>query len=81
MGTVQQDFQDKSREKVADLEHRRKINHSLLQSDIAFRKGIEQFADLGAARKIAKNRKWEAVEHLDKYLLEFLPRSLCRPFR
>lgn len=71
MGTVQQDFQDKSREKVADLEHRRKINHSLLQSDIAFRKGIEQFADLGAARKIAKNRKWEAVEHLDKYLLEF----------
>ncbi len=64
-------FLEKSRQKAFDLDYRRKINFSLAQSDIDFQKGKKQFADLATAREIAKNRKWEAIEHLDKYLLEF----------
>ncbi|HEX5027116.1 MAG TPA: [Fe-S]-binding protein, partial [Agriterribacter sp.] len=64
-------FQEDSRIKATDMEHRRKINYSLTQSDIAFRKGKTLFPDLESVRKIAKNIKWETIEHLDKYLLEF----------
>ena len=64
-------FQEESRIKVTDLEHRRKINYSLMQSDIAFQKGKNVFSDLESARKKAKNIKWETIEQLNKYLLEF----------
>lgn len=64
-------FQKESRIKATDLEHRRKINFSLLQSDLAFQKGKNVFPDLESARKRAKNIKWETIEHLNKYLLEF----------
>lgn len=64
-------FQTESRQKVADPELRRKINHALKMSDDAFEKGKLQFDDLPNARERAKNVKWEAVEHLDKYLTEF----------
>ena len=71
MHNFEHTFLTDSSRKASDLEHRRKINHSLLQSDNAFRKGIVQFSDLDSARNVAKNIKWEVVEHLDKYLLEF----------
>ena len=64
-------FQTDSQQKVADPEHRRKINHALRMSDDAFEKGKQQFANLAMARERAKNIKWEAIEHLDKYLTEF----------
>src|SRR4051794_273638 len=71
MHNFQRTFLEESSRKAKDLEHRRKINHSLLQSDNAFQKGIVQFSDLDSARNVAKNTKWEVVEHLNKYLLEF----------
>lgn len=71
MHSLQQDFLKDSRVKVADLTHRNKINFTLRQSEDAFRKGKEQFIDLGQSRKKAKNIKWEAIEHLDKYLEMF----------
>jgi L-lactate dehydrogenase complex protein LldF len=64
-------FLEESRAKVADPEHRRKVNHALKMSDDAFETGKQQFQDLGNARERAKNVKWEAIEHLDKYLMEF----------
>lgn len=71
MHEQEKNFQEESRIKTMDLEHRRKINFSLMQSDIAFEKGKNVFSDLEAARKRAKNIKWETIEHLNKYLLEF----------
>lgn len=64
-------FHRESRIKAMDLEHRRKINYSLMQSDLAFQKGKNAFQDLESARKKAKNIKWDTIEHLNKYLLEF----------
>jgi L-lactate dehydrogenase complex protein LldF len=60
-----------SREKATDLAHRKKMNFALKQSDDAFEKGKTQFADLKLARERAKNIKWEVVENLDKYLIQF----------
>lgn len=71
MHELEKVFLDESSAKAKDLEHRRKINFSLMQSDIAFQKGQGIYLDLEAGRERAKNRKWEAIEHLDKYLLEF----------
>lgn len=64
-------FLRKSREKSADLDHRRKLNHALKQSDDAFERGKFQFSDLDTARKKAKNIRWKAISRLDEYLKEF----------
>lgn len=69
--TKKQFFIRHSAEKAADAIHRRKINHSLLQSDIAFKKGIPQFADLRLARNKAHAVKKQAICNLDRYLQEF----------
>jgi L-lactate dehydrogenase complex protein LldF len=71
MNPIQKAFLAESREKASDLEHRRKINYTLKQSDDAFQKGKMQFFDIASARKKSKNIKWKALENLDKYLLEF----------
>lgn len=71
MHNRQKDFLEDSKVKAADLAHRNKINFTLKQSDDAFKKGKEQFSDLARIRKKAKNIKWEAIEHLDKYLEMF----------
>lgn len=64
-------FQVESKAKTADLTHRAIINRVLKQSDDAFRKGKEQFADLDKARIQAANIKTNAIARLDHYLLEF----------
>ncbi|GAB3276828.1 LutB/LldF family L-lactate oxidation iron-sulfur protein [Larkinella harenae] len=64
-------FHTESKAKAADLEHRAIINRVLKQSDEAFRKGTEQFADLENAKRQAARIKSEALAHLDQYLLAF----------
>jgi L-lactate dehydrogenase complex protein LldF len=64
-------FLTESKDKSADIGHRTIINRVLKQSDDAFRKGKEQFADLEKARKYAAYVKSNAIAHLDQYLLEF----------
>ncbi len=71
MHNRQRTFLTDSKVKTADLAHRNKINFTLRQSEDAFRKGKEQFSNLELVRKRAKNIKWEAIEHLDKYLESF----------
>lgn len=71
MTNLKKKFLADSTQKTTDLDHRRKINFSLKQSHDAFNIGKNQFADLSMARKIAKNRKWEAIAHLDQYLEMF----------
>lgn len=64
-------FIAKSTIKAADLEHRRKINFNIGKYNAVVPKGKKQFTDVMQAREIAKNKKWEAIEHLDQYLIEF----------
>ncbi len=64
-------FETKSAEKALDLEHRRKINFNIGKYNAVVPKGKEQFTDLARVKELAKNRKWEAIEHLDLYLTQF----------
>jgi L-lactate dehydrogenase complex protein LldF len=64
-------FIAKSTIKAADLEHRRKINFNIGKYNAVVPVGKQQFRDVMQVRERAKNSKWEAIEHLDKYLLEF----------
>lgn len=71
MNDLQTTFLAKSEVKANDLDHRRKINFSIGKYNAAFHKGSEQYSDMNTARERAKNTKWRAIEHLDKYLEEF----------
>jgi L-lactate dehydrogenase complex protein LldF len=64
-------FIAKSTIKAADLEHRRKINFNIGKYNAVVPIGKKQFTNVMQAREIAKNKKWEAIEHLDQYLIEF----------
>ena len=64
-------FDTKSSEKAVDLEHRRKLNFNISKYNAVVPKGKAQFTDLTRVRELAKNKKWEAIEHLDLYLTQF----------
>ena len=71
-------FIAKSTIKAADLEHRRKINFNIGKYNAVVPIGKKQFTDVMQAREIAKNKKWDAIEHLDQYLLEFEEKITAR---
>ncbi|HEU4556105.1 MAG TPA: LutB/LldF family L-lactate oxidation iron-sulfur protein [Chitinophaga sp.] len=64
-------FLEESEKKAADLGHRRTINYNIGKYNNAVKTGKLQFTELTTARERAKNIKWRAIEHLDKYLEEF----------
>src|SRR4030095_11182698 len=64
-------FIEKSKEKTADREHRRKINFNIGRYNAVVPKGKEQFSNVNLAREKAKNIKWKAIENLDKMLESF----------
>ena len=64
-------FDTKSSEKAVDLEHRRKLNFNISKYNAVVPKGKAQFPDLNRVLELAKNKKWEAIEHLDLYLTQF----------
>ena len=71
-------FLAKSEVKANDLEHKRKIAFNIGKYSDSVVKGKQQFTDLDNARKKAKNTKWEALENLEKYLLEFEEKFIAR---
>ncbi|GAC1439477.1 MAG: LutB/LldF family L-lactate oxidation iron-sulfur protein [Sediminibacterium sp.] len=71
-------FIAKSTVKAADLEHRRKINFNIGKYNAVVPQGKQQFADVMLARERAKNTKWDAMEHLDRYLEEFEKKITAR---
>lgn len=74
-------FIAKSTIKAADLEHRRKINFNIGKYNAVVPIGKQQFTNVMDARERAKNIKWEAIEHLDQYLLEFEKKITARGAR
>jgi L-lactate dehydrogenase complex protein LldF len=71
-------FIAKSTVKAADLEHRRKINFNIGKYNAVVPQGKLQFNNVSQVREMAKMRKWEAIEHLDQYLLEFEKKITAR---
>src|SRR5689334_20017870 len=64
-------FIAKSTIKAANLDHRRKINFNIGRYNAVVPAGKAQFNDLMAARRLAKNIKWNAIEHLNVMLEQF----------
>ena len=64
-------FDSKSSAKAVDLDHRKKINFNIGKYNAVVPKGKLQFTDLNRVRELSKNRKWEAIEHLDLHLTQF----------
>jgi L-lactate dehydrogenase complex protein LldF len=71
-------FIAKSTIKSADLDHRRKINFNIGKYNAVVPIGKQQFSDVLLAREKAKNRKWDAIEHLDTHLENFEKRITAR---
>ncbi|MEN9299232.1 MAG: hypothetical protein RLZZ429_1545 [Bacteroidota bacterium] len=74
-------FIAKSTVKAADLEHRRKINFNIGKYNAVVPIGKQQFTNVMDARERAKNAKWKAIEHLDRYLIEFEKKITARGAR
>src|SRR5690348_6812711 len=57
--------------KAADLEHREIIRKNMESYDAAHLRGRSRFKDWEAARRRCQEIKREAINHLDRYLLQF----------
>ena len=75
MSTAAQEFLRRSIEKSADLTHKQIIRRGIDQYNTANDRGRMRFADWEAARQRCHEIKWEALNNLDRYLLEFEQRA------
>ena len=57
--------------KAADLHHRAVIQRNITTYDVAVARGKARFSDWSNARSRAAAIKWEAINHLDRYLEQF----------
>jgi L-lactate dehydrogenase complex protein LldF len=71
-------FLKQSRVMASDLRHRKIIRTALGNYEIVRDKRKASFQDWQAARQLAAETKWEAVNHLDKYLEEFVAKLEAR---
>lgn len=78
MSTAAREFLRRAAEKSADLTHRQIIRRNIDTYDGAVARGRERFADWEAARQRCHEIKWEALNNLDRYLLEFEQRVKAR---
>ena len=63
---------------AGDLRHRQIIRSALANYEIAHARRTASFQDWQAARQLAAETKWEAINHLDKYLEEFVAKIEAR---
>lgn len=78
MTTAAREFLRSATRETANLPARRAIRHAVDQYDAALERGRTQFLDWEAARQKCYEIKWEALNHLDRYLLEFEERVKAR---
>jgi L-lactate dehydrogenase complex protein LldF len=71
MSAAAEQFLRSAAQKSADLVHRRTIRRAIDQYGAAVQRGQSRFLDWEAARQKAHEIKWEAINHLDRYLLQF----------
>ena len=71
MSTAAQRFLQDAAVKSADLMHREVIRRGMDSYDAAHLKGRSRIKDWEAARQKCQEIKREAINHLDRYLLQF----------
>jgi L-lactate dehydrogenase complex protein LldF len=71
MSTVAERFKGQSRQLTRDLRHRDLIQTALRKYEAVRDKTQGAFQDWPTARQAAAETKWEAINHLDRYLAEF----------
>lgn len=71
-------FKTAATEKTGDLRHRRIIRTALRNYEIVRDKRKAAFQSWEGARQLAAETKWEAVNHLDKYLEQFTAKLEAR---
>jgi L-lactate dehydrogenase complex protein LldF len=70
-GNFARQFKEHAGELTRDLRHRGLIQTALRKYEIIRDRTKATFQDWQAARQAAAETKWEAINHLDNYLLEF----------
>src|SRR5580692_5202736 len=78
MITFAAQFLKQARVMAGDLRHRQIIRTALGNYELARDKGRAAFQDWQGARQLAAEIKWEAVNHLDKYLKQFVSKIEAR---
>src|SRR5437867_3628005 len=78
MTTFARQFKDHARDVARDLRHRDLIQTALRKYEVIRDKTKAAFQDWQAARQAAAEVKWEAINHLDKYLIEFTDKLQAR---
>lgn len=71
MSTASREFLRRAAEKSADLTHREVLRRVVDNCNTSMESGRARFADWEAARQRCHEIKWEALNNLDRYLLEF----------
>jgi L-lactate dehydrogenase complex protein LldF len=71
-------FKEQASQLTRDLRHREIIQTALRKYEVVRDKSKAAFQDWQAARQAASETKWEAVNHLDKYLIEFVEKIEAR---
>jgi L-lactate dehydrogenase complex protein LldF len=77
-GDLLRQFHHHAREKAQDPAHRKTIRWAIDTYDAAVARGKTRFPDWEAARQRSYEIKWEAVNHLDRYLEEFEAKVIQR---
>jgi L-lactate dehydrogenase complex protein LldF len=78
MNAIAQTFKDTARRMTRDLRHRSWIQNALGKYYIGRDEKKARFQNWQEARQAAAEIKWEAVNHLDKYLAEFVSKIEAR---
>jgi L-lactate dehydrogenase complex protein LldF len=78
MSSPAQEFLRSAAQKSADLAHRQIIRKGIDSYNAAFEGGRSRFLDWQDARRRLYEIKWDAINHLDRYLEEFERRLIER---
>ena len=72
------DFKIRARQLTGDLRHRQLIQTALRKYEVVRDRTKAQFQNWEAAREAAARTKWEAINHLDQHLADFVRRIEAR---
>jgi L-lactate dehydrogenase complex protein LldF len=78
MSTPAAEFKTQARRLTADLRHRSLIQTALGKYEVVRDNSKAAFQDWQAARQAAAETKWEAINHLDEYLVQFVAKLESR---
>src|ERR1022692_1043177 len=78
MSSFVSQFKSLASEKTRDLRHRQIIRTALRNYEIVRDQRKAAFQNWESARQAAAETKWEAVNHLDKYLEQFVAKLEAR---